>query len=191
MLVRCWRTQRARAFKRECILPCSVHRRDGELGAVLDVPPARPQPQRGEDVQTASPSGSVHGRDGELGAVLDAPPARPQPQRGADVQTASPSGSVHGRDDEPGAVLDAPPARPQPQRGAARTCRQQARRAQFIVGMTNPAPSLMSRPHARSRSAARTCRQQARRAQFIVGMTNSAPSLMPDGQREVTVLVLV
>ena len=26
---------------------------------------------------------------------------------------------------------------------------------------------------------------------FIVGMTNSAPSLMPDGQREVTVLVLV
>ncbi|GLQ81597.1 hypothetical protein GCM10007881_51180 [Mesorhizobium huakuii] len=27
--------------------------------------------------------------------------------------------------------------------------------------------------------------------QFIVGMTNSAPSLMPDGQREVTVLVLV
>ena len=28
-------------------------------------------------------------------------------------------------------------------------------------------------------------------AQFIVGMTNSAPSLTPDGQREVTVLVLV
>ena len=27
--------------------------------------------------------------------------------------------------------------------------------------------------------------------QFIVGMTNSAPSLTPDGQREVTVLVLV
>ena len=27
--------------------------------------------------------------------------------------------------------------------------------------------------------------------QFIVGITNSAPSLMPDGQREVTVLVLV
>ena len=27
--------------------------------------------------------------------------------------------------------------------------------------------------------------------QFIVGMTKSAPSLMPDGQREVTVLVLV
>ena len=28
-------------------------------------------------------------------------------------------------------------------------------------------------------------------AHFIVGMTNSAPSLMPEGQREVTVLVLV
>jgi hypothetical protein len=28
-------------------------------------------------------------------------------------------------------------------------------------------------------------------AHFIVGMTNSAPSLVPDGQREVTVLVLV
>jgi hypothetical protein len=28
-------------------------------------------------------------------------------------------------------------------------------------------------------------------SQFIVGMTNSAPSLMPEGQREVTVLVLV
>lgn len=27
--------------------------------------------------------------------------------------------------------------------------------------------------------------------QFIVGMTNSAPSLTPDGQRDVTVLVLV
>jgi hypothetical protein len=26
---------------------------------------------------------------------------------------------------------------------------------------------------------------------FIVGMTNSAPSLVPDGQRAVTVLVLV
>jgi hypothetical protein len=26
---------------------------------------------------------------------------------------------------------------------------------------------------------------------FIVGMENSAPSLMPDGQRDVTVLVLV
>jgi hypothetical protein len=31
----------------------------------------------------------------------------------------------------------------------------------------------------------------AARAHFIVGMTNSAPSLMPEGQREVTVLVLV
>jgi hypothetical protein len=29
------------------------------------------------------------------------------------------------------------------------------------------------------------------RAHFIVGITNSAPFLMPDGQREVTVLVLV
>ena len=28
-------------------------------------------------------------------------------------------------------------------------------------------------------------------AHFIVGMTNSAPSLVPEGQREVTVLVLV
>src|SRR3989442_4911239 len=28
-------------------------------------------------------------------------------------------------------------------------------------------------------------------AHFIVGMTHSAPSLMPEGQREVTVLVLV
>jgi hypothetical protein len=27
--------------------------------------------------------------------------------------------------------------------------------------------------------------------QFIVGMTKSAPSLMPEGQREVTVFVLV
>ena len=30
-----------------------------------------------------------------------------------------------------------------------------------------------------------------RRDQFIVGMENSAPSLTPDGQRAVTVLVLV
>ena len=30
-----------------------------------------------------------------------------------------------------------------------------------------------------------------RQLYFIVGMTNSAPSLMPDGQRCVTVLVLV
>src|SRR5690606_7344653 len=30
-----------------------------------------------------------------------------------------------------------------------------------------------------------------RQLQFIVGMTNSAPSLTPEGQREVTVLVLV
>ena len=31
----------------------------------------------------------------------------------------------------------------------------------------------------------------SRRDQFIVGIENSAPSLTPDGQREVTVLVLV
>jgi hypothetical protein len=32
---------------------------------------------------------------------------------------------------------------------------------------------------------------RAEAAYLIVGMTNSAPSLVPDGQREVTVLVLV
>ena len=61
--------------------------------------------------------------------------------------------SVHRRDDELGAVLDA-------RRAPAAASRR---------GRANWEPS----------------------GQFIVGMTNSAPSLMPDGQREVTVLVLV
>ena len=33
--------------------------------------------------------------------------------------------------------------------------------------------------------------RRPRSAHFIVGMTNSAPSLVPDGQRDVTVFVLV
>ena len=35
------------------------------------------------------------------------------------------------------------------------------------------------------------CHESHRAGHFIVGMTNSAPSLMPDGQRSVTVFVLV
>jgi hypothetical protein len=55
--------------------------------------------------------------------------------------------------------------------------------------MTNSAPSLM---HARAPAAEGEDAQSKKPSgQFIVGMTNSAPSLMPDGQREVTVLVLV
>src|SRR5262245_43932388 len=48
-----------------------------------------------------------------------------------------------------------------------------------------------------SRSRINSAGKGSRRARlvsapyFIVGMTNSAPSLMPDGQREVTVFVLV
>src|SRR5581483_449800 len=37
----------------------------------------------------------------------------------------------------------------------------------------------------------RLIRSARRRRHFMVGMTNSAPSLVPDGQRAVTVLVLV
>ena len=41
-------------------------------------------------------------------------------------------------------------------------------------------------------AASRTCIRLADAARhFIVGMTNSAPSLVPEGQRAVTVLVLV
>ncbi len=43
----------------------------------------------------------------------------------------------------------------------------------------------------RARSKARTRNMKKRLRYFIVGITNSAPSLTPDGQREVTVLVLV
>jgi hypothetical protein len=60
---------------------------------------------------------------------------------------------------------------------------------QFIVGITNSAPSLMP---ARAPAAEGEDAQVKRpSAQFIVGITNSAPSLIPDGQREVTVFVLV
>ena len=47
-------------------------------------------------------------------------------------------------------------------------------------GGSTPSPHAMGR-----RAGARLF------AYFIVGMTNSAPSLMPEGQRAVTVLVLV
>ena len=64
---------------------------------------------------------------------------------------------------------------------------------QFIVGMTNgmtnSAPSLT--PARAPAAEGEDAQAKKRPAQFIVGMTNSAPSLMPDGQREVTVLVLV
>jgi hypothetical protein len=40
-------------------------------------------------------------------------------------------------------------------------------------------------------AGARGSRSRRRAHHFIVGMTNSAPSFTPEGQREVTVLVLV
>ncbi|WP_143749613.1 hypothetical protein [Mesorhizobium sp. WSM3879] len=48
---------------------------------------------------------------------------------------------------------------------------------QFIVGMTNSAPSLM--PAARPQPTRQGRATEKPSGQFIVGMTNSAPSLMP------------
>ena len=58
----------------------------------------------------------------------------------------------------------------------------------FIVEMTNSVPSLTPAAHPQRSEDAHT---KEANDYFIVGMTNSAPSLTPDGQREVTVLVLV
>ena len=56
--------------------------------------------------------------------------------------------------------------------------------------MANSAPSLT--PTARPQPKARTRRQETSGdPSQEVGMANSAPSLTPDGQRWVTVLVLV
>ena len=53
----------------------------------------------------------------------------------------------------------------------------------------NISPRVSTPPHTAARVWAAAA--SISRAHFIVGMTNSAPSLMPEGQREVTVLVLV
>src|SRR4051812_38159403 len=60
-------------------------------------------------------------------------------------------------------------------------------------GKLNPVAQPASAGSARIRADARRAGRMScmRSGYFIVGMTNSAPSLVPDGQRAVTVLVLV
>jgi hypothetical protein len=63
------------------------------------------------------------------------------------------------------------------------------RKALAAMGMNHASKNRRS-PYGERRRQVFGCRRLGR-PHFIVGMENSAPSLMPEGQREVTVLVLV
>gem|GEM_PF-3509582 len=93
--------------------------------------------------------------------------------------------SLHRWDNEFRTILNAMPRA----RSKARTRNMKKRLASLHRWDSEFRTILNAMPRARSKARTRNMKKRLR--YFIVGITNSAPSLTPDGQREVTVLVLV